>query len=99
MRICIVKLLSELVGFDVDTFTDDRQLCHVTFLFTLVEFHFVFLGSFLFRIYVQMVKCGDYFQAEDGPRQFGNICIGTKWIQATNTSLLLRNLEVNYKEV
>ncbi|XWS24857.1 hypothetical protein CRYUN_Cryun27aG0020900 [Craigia yunnanensis] len=46
----------------------------------------------------KMVKCGDYFQAEDGPRQFGNICIGTKWIQATDTSLLLRNLEVNYKE-
>ncbi|XVF29949.1 hypothetical protein REPUB_Repub16aG0015200 [Reevesia pubescens] len=46
----------------------------------------------------KMVKCGDYFQAEDGPRQFGNICIDTKWIQATDTSLLLRNLEVNYKE-
>ncbi|KAL4283819.1 hypothetical protein GQ457_16G020280 [Hibiscus cannabinus] len=44
------------------------------------------------------VKCGDYFQAEDGPRQFGNICIETKWIRATETSLLLRNLEVNYKE-
>ncbi|XP_022773496.1 protein-tyrosine-phosphatase PTP1 isoform X2 [Durio zibethinus] len=47
----------------------------------------------------KIVKCGDYFQAEDGPRQFGNICIGTKWIQATKTSLLLRNLDVNYKEV
>ncbi|XP_022773498.1 protein-tyrosine-phosphatase PTP1 isoform X4 [Durio zibethinus] len=46
----------------------------------------------------KIVKCGDYFQAEDGPRQFGNICIGTKWIQATKTSLLLRNLDVNYKE-
>ncbi|XP_021300093.1 protein-tyrosine-phosphatase PTP1 [Herrania umbratica] len=46
----------------------------------------------------KMVKCGDYFQAEDGPRQFGNICIDTKWIQATDTSLLLRNLEVNYRE-
>ncbi|XVE60825.1 hypothetical protein DITRI_Ditri05aG0157800 [Diplodiscus trichospermus] len=46
----------------------------------------------------KMVKCGDYFQAEDGPRQFGNICIDTKWIQATTTSLPLRNLEVNYKE-
>ncbi|KAK8597336.1 hypothetical protein V6N13_001949 [Hibiscus sabdariffa] len=44
------------------------------------------------------VKCGDYFQAEDGPRQFGNICIETKWIRATKTSLLLRSLEVNYKE-
>ncbi|XVF37260.1 hypothetical protein REPUB_Repub19eG0130900 [Reevesia pubescens] len=46
----------------------------------------------------KMVKCGDYFQVEGGPRQFGNICIGTKWIRATDTSLLLRNLEVNYKE-
>ncbi|XP_039043153.1 protein-tyrosine-phosphatase PTP1-like [Hibiscus syriacus] len=46
----------------------------------------------------KMLKCGDYFQAEDGPKQFGNICIDTKWIQATKTSLLLRNLEVNYKE-
>ncbi|XP_017611001.1 protein-tyrosine-phosphatase PTP1 isoform X1 [Gossypium arboreum] len=44
------------------------------------------------------VKCGDYFQAENGPRQFGNICIDTKWIQETETSLLIRNLEVNYKE-
>ncbi|KAF4372703.1 hypothetical protein CsatB_006585 [Cannabis sativa] len=44
------------------------------------------------------VKCGDYFQAEDGPREFGNICINTKWISTTNTSLVLRHLEVNYKE-
>ncbi|TYJ18486.1 hypothetical protein E1A91_A09G126800v1 [Gossypium mustelinum] len=44
------------------------------------------------------VKCGDYFQAENGPRQFGNICIDSKWIQETETSLLIRNLEVNYKE-
>ncbi|XP_012485440.1 protein-tyrosine-phosphatase PTP1 isoform X1 [Gossypium raimondii] len=44
------------------------------------------------------VKCGDYFQAENVPRQFGNICIDTKWIQETETSLLIRNLEVNYKE-
>lgn len=49
--------------------------------------------------HVQMVKCGDYFQAEDGPREFGNICIVTKWIKSTNTPLVLRNLEVNYKEV
>ena len=46
-----------------------------------------------------MVKCGDYLQAEDGPREFGNICINTKWIRTTNTSLVLRHLEVNYKEV
>ncbi|XP_059631902.1 protein-tyrosine-phosphatase PTP1 isoform X2 [Cornus florida] len=44
------------------------------------------------------VKCGDYFQAEDGPREFGNICIVTKWIRTTDTSLVLRHLEVNYKE-
>ncbi|KAM7507646.1 hypothetical protein LguiA_018099 [Lonicera macranthoides] len=43
-------------------------------------------------------KCGDYFQAEDGPREFGNICIATKWIRTTDTSLVLRNIEVNYKE-
>lgn len=47
----------------------------------------------------QMVKCGDYFHAEDGPREFGNICINTKWTSTTNTSLVLRHLEVNYKEV
>lgn len=46
-----------------------------------------------------MVKCGDYFQAEDGPREFGNICIVTKCIKTTGTSLILRNLEVNYIDV
>ncbi|XP_034675379.1 protein-tyrosine-phosphatase PTP1 isoform X1 [Vitis riparia] len=44
------------------------------------------------------VKCGDYFQAEDGPREFGNIFIVTKWIKTTKTSLVLRHLEVNHKE-
>ncbi|GKV09022.1 hypothetical protein SLEP1_g20585 [Rubroshorea leprosula] len=44
------------------------------------------------------VKCGDYFQAEDGPREFGKISIVTKWLQTTETSLVLRNMEVNYKE-
>nr|GMD27419.1 protein-tyrosine-phosphatase PTP1 [Ipomoea batatas] len=44
------------------------------------------------------VKCGDYFQAEDGVREFGNICITTKWIKTTDTSLILRCLEVSYKE-
>lgn len=52
-----------------------------------------------FEMYVQTVKCGDYFQAEDGPREFGNIFIVTKWIKTTETSLVLRHLEVNYKEV
>ncbi|CAI9114686.1 OLC1v1015465C1 [Oldenlandia corymbosa var. corymbosa] len=44
------------------------------------------------------VKCGDYFQADDGPREFGNVCINTKWTQTTATSLVLRCLEVQYKE-
>ncbi|XP_021833412.1 protein-tyrosine-phosphatase PTP1 isoform X2 [Prunus avium] len=46
----------------------------------------------------RMVKCGDYFQSEDGPREFGNICIVTKWQRTTETSLELRLLEVDYKE-
>ncbi|PHT50443.1 hypothetical protein CQW23_10190 [Capsicum baccatum] len=45
----------------------------------------------------KMVKCGDYFQAEDGPRTFGNICIVTKYIKS-DTSLAMRILEVNYIE-
>ncbi|KAH0777759.1 hypothetical protein KY290_009170 [Solanum tuberosum] len=45
----------------------------------------------------KMVKCGDYFQAEDGPRTFGNICIVTKYI-TSDASLVLRTLEVNYIE-
>uniref|UniRef100_M1CA21 Protein tyrosine phosphatase n=1 Tax=Solanum tuberosum TaxID=4113 RepID=M1CA21_SOLTU len=48
---------------------------------------------------MQIVKCGDYFQADGGPRRFGNICIVTKWIKTTQTSLILRCLEVNYIEV
>lgn len=43
-------------------------------------------------------KCGDYFQAENGPREFGDISIVTKKIRTTDTSLVLRCLEVNYKE-
>lgn len=31
--------------------------------------------------------------------EFGNISVMTKWIKAIDTCLLLRNLEVNYKEV
>lgn len=45
------------------------------------------------------MKCGDYFQAEDGPREFGSICIVTKWIQTTETSLIVRCIEVKNKEV
>jgi protein tyrosine phosphatase len=44
------------------------------------------------------VKCGDYFQAEDGPRQFGNICIETKLIKITDSAVELRCLEVKHKE-
>ncbi|XP_055831794.1 protein-tyrosine-phosphatase PTP1-like [Solanum dulcamara] len=44
------------------------------------------------------VKCGDYFQADGDPRRFGNICIVTKWIKTTQTSLILRCLEVKYIE-
>ncbi|PIN04662.1 Protein tyrosine phosphatase [Handroanthus impetiginosus] len=43
------------------------------------------------------VKCGDYFQAEDGPREFGNICIETKPIETTDTSLILRCIKVKNK--
>ncbi|XP_021647534.2 protein-tyrosine-phosphatase PTP1 isoform X2 [Hevea brasiliensis] len=46
----------------------------------------------------KIVKCGDYFQAEDGPRDFGNMCLVTKWMRSTDTSLVLRHLEVGYKE-
>lgn len=47
-------------------------------------------------------KCGDYFQAQD-QREFGNVCIVTKWITTsessdTNSSLVLRLLEVRYKQ-
>ncbi|KAL6515619.1 tyrosine protein phosphatase 1 [Orobanche hederae] len=44
------------------------------------------------------VKCGDYFQTVDGPREFGNIFIATKWIQTTDSSLILQCLEVKNKK-
>ncbi|CAH9087932.1 unnamed protein product [Cuscuta europaea] len=44
------------------------------------------------------MKCGDYFQAEDGTREFGNICITTEWTKTTDSSLILRCLKVWYKE-
>ncbi|XP_027365953.1 protein-tyrosine-phosphatase PTP1 [Abrus precatorius] len=47
----------------------------------------------------KMVKCGDYYQAEDGPREVGNISIISKWVKTTATSLVLRHLEVNHREV
>ncbi|XP_045832980.1 protein-tyrosine-phosphatase PTP1 [Trifolium pratense] len=45
------------------------------------------------------VKCGDYFQSEDRPREFGNISLTCKWAKTTETSLVLRHLEVTHKEV
>ncbi|KAG4984031.1 hypothetical protein AAZX31_10G206500 [Glycine max] len=47
----------------------------------------------------KMAKCGDYFQAEDRPREVGNISIIGKWENTTETSLVLRHLEVNHREV
>ncbi|KAK1309982.1 Protein-tyrosine-phosphatase PTP1 [Acorus calamus] len=44
-----------------------------------------------------MRKCANYFQAENGIREFGKICIFTKSTKA-NSSLVLRCLEVKYKE-
>ncbi|KAK9713777.1 hypothetical protein RND81_06G051000 [Saponaria officinalis] len=46
----------------------------------------------------KIVKCDDYFQAEDGPREFGNISIVTKRIRTTKSSLVLRLLEVTKAE-
>ncbi|KAL2925749.1 Protein-tyrosine-phosphatase PTP1 [Bienertia sinuspersici] len=46
----------------------------------------------------RMVKCGDYFQAEDGPREFGDITVVTKWIKTTENSLVLRHMEVTKAE-
>ena len=48
---------------------------------------------------MQTVKCGDYFPAEDGSRDFGNLLVVSKWIKSSNSSLILRHLEVNHKEV
>ncbi|CAM8999616.1 unnamed protein product [Rhodiola kirilowii] len=44
------------------------------------------------------VKCGDYLQSENGPREFGNISVSTKWAQTTNSLLVLWILEVKYIE-
>ncbi|KAI3917922.1 hypothetical protein MKW98_000156 [Papaver atlanticum] len=45
----------------------------------------------------KIIKCGDYFNAEDRPREFGNIQVTTKWSRTTDTSLVLSCLEV-YKQ-
>ncbi|XP_077248700.1 protein tyrosine phosphatase 1 [Tasmannia lanceolata] len=46
----------------------------------------------------KMVKCDDYFQAEDRPREFGKICLTNRCTRETDNSLLLRSMEVKYKE-
>ena len=48
---------------------------------------------------MQVVKCDDYFQEEDGPRKFGNISVTTKLMVKTESSLVLRLLEVTKTEV
>ncbi|KAF9589362.1 hypothetical protein IFM89_022971 [Coptis chinensis] len=45
-----------------------------------------------------MVKCGDYFQVQDGSNEFGKVVVSNKWTRTTDTSLVLRCLEVKYKE-
>lgn len=45
------------------------------------------------------MKCGDYFKTKDGPREFGNISIITKWMHTTESSLILRCIEVKNKKV
>ncbi|KAI3964674.1 hypothetical protein MKX01_020491, partial [Papaver californicum] len=46
----------------------------------------------------KIVKCGDYFNSEDRPREFGNIQVTSKWTRTTDTPLVLRCLEVKYKQ-
>ncbi|XP_026407100.1 protein-tyrosine-phosphatase PTP1-like [Papaver somniferum] len=45
----------------------------------------------------KIVKCGDYFNSEDKPREFDNIHVTTKWTRTTDTSLVLSCLELKYK--
>ena len=46
-----------------------------------------------------MKKCADYFPAESGVRIFGKICVSIKSIKTTKSSLVLRSMEVKYKDV
>ena len=48
---------------------------------------------------MQFVKCDDYFQQEDGPRKFGNISVITKQMAKTESSLVMRLLEVTTAKV
>lgn len=45
-----------------------------------------------------MKKCADYFPAESGLRIFGKICVSIKSIKTTKCSLVLRSMEVKYKD-
>ncbi|KAI0519622.1 hypothetical protein KFK09_007076 [Dendrobium nobile] len=45
-----------------------------------------------------MKKCADYFQVENGTREFGKISLCNKWERITDSSLVLRCLEVKKKE-
>ena len=56
-------------------------------------------GSYDIHVHVQTVKCGDYFQRDDAPREFGKFSIITKSIQTTESSVVLRHLEVIKAEV
>ncbi|KAL4194676.1 hypothetical protein AMTRI_Chr05g60640 [Amborella trichopoda] len=46
----------------------------------------------------KMVKCGDYFQADKGSREFGKVCVTTKCMKTSDNSLVLRCMEVKHKE-
>ncbi|XP_021748706.1 protein-tyrosine-phosphatase PTP1-like [Chenopodium quinoa] len=52
----------------------------------------------LTRLFEGKLKCHDYFQAENGPNEFGNISIVTTWIKETGSSLVFRQLEVTKAE-
>ncbi|XP_078433913.1 protein tyrosine phosphatase 1 [Wolffia australiana] len=43
-------------------------------------------------------KCADYFHSESGIREFGNISVSTKCTKTTLSSLVLRAMEVKYKD-
>ncbi|CAA6660454.1 unnamed protein product [Spirodela intermedia] len=45
-----------------------------------------------------MKKCADYFQAESGVREFGKICVSTKCTRISHSSLVMRSMEVKYKD-
>lgn len=55
-------------------------------------------GSYDIHVHVQTVKCGDYFQRDDAPREFGKFSIITKSMQTTESSVVLRHLEVTKAE-